>query len=89
MPTGRTAVRRGGEGVEAVTLNQLGVCLRDAKRYEKAEEVLMKALEIRKAKLGEDDLQVAYTLQTLASLHGNKGNTTRWSRRWGRLWEQG
>ncbi|CAN0348883.1 unnamed protein product, partial [Ascophyllum nodosum] len=46
-------------------LQKLGVFLRDAKRYDEAAEVLMKALEIRKAKLGEDDLPVAYTLHSL------------------------
>ena len=41
----------------AVTLYELGVCLRDAKRYDEAEEVLRQALEIKKAKLGKDDLR--------------------------------
>ena len=49
----------------AVTLHELGVCLRDGKRYDEAEELLRQALEIVKAKLGEDDLQVAETLQSL------------------------
>ena len=30
--------------------------LRDAKRYDEAAEVLRQALEIKKAKLGEDDV---------------------------------
>ena len=49
----------------AYTLQLLGVCLRDGKRYDEAEEVLIQGLEIEKKKLGEDDLQVAYTLQSL------------------------
>ena len=47
------------------TLHELGVCLRDAKRYDEAEELLRQASEIEKAKLGENDLQVAYTLHEL------------------------
>ena len=49
----------------AVTLHWLGVCPRNAKRYDEAEEVLMQALEIEKEKLVEDDLQVTYTLHGL------------------------
>ena len=49
----------------AVTLHELGVCLRDGKRHDEAEKLLRQALEIVKAKLGEDDLQVAVTLQSL------------------------
>ena len=40
-------------------LQSLGVCLRDAKRYEEA------GFGNKKVKLGENDLQVAYTLQSL------------------------
>ena len=49
----------------AVTLQSIGVYLRDGKRHDEAKELLRQALEIKKAKLNEDDLQVAYTLQSL------------------------
>ena len=41
------------------------MCLRDAKRYDEAEEVLRQASETMKAKQDEGDLQVAVTLQSL------------------------
>jgi len=46
------------------TLLELGRCLRKSRRSEEAERTLQRALQI-KAKLGPDDLQVAWVLQEL------------------------
>ena len=46
----------------AVTLHELGLCMRDARRYDEAEEVLEQALKIKKAELGDDNLEDAVTL---------------------------
>ena len=49
----------------AVTLHELGLRMRDARRYDEAVEVFGKALEIKKAELGENDLEVAVSLHEL------------------------
>lgn len=49
----------------AITLYELGICLRQGRRYDEAETVLRHASTIQIATLGEDDLQVATTLHQL------------------------
>lgn len=49
----------------AVTLHQLGVCVRDAGRKREAEGMLRRALEIKESKLGPTNVYVAVTLHEL------------------------
>lgn len=49
----------------AVTLHELGVCVRQAGRPGEAEDFYRRSLAIKEMELGEDDVQVAITLHEL------------------------
>lgn len=49
----------------AVTLHELGVCVRRSGRAGEAEDFYRRALAIKEAELGDEDIQVAITLQEL------------------------
>lgn len=49
----------------AVTLHELGVCVRQAGRPGEAEDFYRRSLAIKESELGDDDVQVAVTLHEL------------------------
>ncbi len=58
----------------AADLNNVGGQLIDTEEYADAEQALEKALEIRRASLGEDHPEVAITLGLLGQLHATLGD---------------
>jgi tetratricopeptide (TPR) repeat protein len=66
----------------AIARENLGLFYRNQRKYDAAEPLLKRALEIKREKLGSDHPDVAATLIQLAELYrveGRDSSTPRWS----------